>query len=316
MRSRLFINLGLLTLIAILATVAIMKPGKKEAEPFPLLAVDLQGMKRVTLQNKETLVFEKQDGQWRLTAPFAAPVNQVRIGQLLDVAKATTEASYPLKPEEAGQFGLDAPEAVLTLGDNSLQFGGTDPIKMRRYVRLGNTLHLVEDNFFHHLTATATDYVDKRLIPEGSKIQEIQLPGLKALRNGEGHWTVEPASESSTDLAELASVWATSRAIDVKRMDPKVVGETIRIGLVEGAPIEFIILKKSPELVLGRRDLGLQYEVTSETSRELLDQPKPMSQTPPANEPDGSEDETAEPHDDHDESGESGEEDHEDGDEG
>jgi hypothetical protein len=316
MRSRLFINLGLLTLIAILATVAIMKPGKKEAEPFPLLAVDLQGMKRVTLQNKETLVFEKQDGQWRLTAPFAAPVNQVRIGQLLDVAKATTEASYPLKPEEAGQFGLDAPEAVLTLGDNSLQFGGTDPIKMRRYVRLGNTLHLVEDNFFHHLTATATDYVDKRLIPEGSKIQEIQLPGLKALRNAEGHWTVEPASESSTDLAELASVWATSRAIDVRRMDAKVVGETIRIGLVEGAPIEFIILKKSPELVLGRRDLGLQYEVTSETSRELLDQPKPMSQTPPANEPDGSEDETAEPHDDHDESGESGEEDHEDGDEG
>jgi hypothetical protein len=202
------------------------------------------------------------------------------------------------------------------LGDNSLQFGGTDPIKMRRYVRLGNTLHLVEDNFFHHLTATATDYVDKRLIPEGSKIQEIQLPGLKALRNAEGHWTVEPASESSTDLAELASVWATSRAIDVRRMDAKVVGETIRIGLVEGAPIEFIILKKSPELVLGRRDLGLQYEVTSETSRELLDQPKPMSQTPPANEPDGSEDETAEPHDDHDESGESGEEDHEDGDEG
>jgi hypothetical protein len=316
MRSRLFINLGLLTLIAILATVAIMKPGKKEAEPFPLLAVDLQGMKRVTLQNKETLVFEKQDGQWRLTAPFAAPVNQVRIGQLLDVAKATTEASYPLKPEEAGQFGLDAPEAVLTLGDNSLQFGGTDPIKMRRYVRLGNTLHLVEDNFFHHLTATATDYVDKRLIPEGSKIQEIQLPGLKALRNAEGHWTVEPTSESSTDLAELASVWATSRAIDVRRMDAKVVGETIRIGLVEGAPIEFIILKKSPELVLGRRDLGLQYEVTSETSRELLNQPKPKSQTPPANEPDGSEDETAEPHDDRDESGESGEEGHDDGDEG
>jgi hypothetical protein len=316
MRSRLFINLGLLTLIAILATVAIMKPGKKEAEPFPLLAVDLQGMKRVTLQNKETLVFEKQDGQWRLTAPFAAPVNQVRIGQLLDVAKATTEASYPLKPEEAGQFGLDAPEAVLTLGDNSLQFGGTDPIKMRRYVRLGNTLHLVEDNFFHHLTATATDYVDKRLIPEGSKIQEIQLPGLKALRNAEGHWTVEPTSESSTDLAELASVWATSRAIDVRRMDAKVVGETIRIGLDEGAPIEFIILKKSPELVLGRRDLGLQYEVTSETSRELLNQPKPKSQTPPANEPDGSEDETAEPHDDRDESGESGEEGHDDGDEG
>lgn len=316
MKSRLLVNLGLLALIAILATVAIVKPGKKEVELSPLLAVDPQGLTRVTLQNKETLVFEKQDGQWRLTGPFAAPVNQVRVGQLLDVAKAPSEANYPLKPDEAGQFGLDAPQAVLTLGDKTLQFGGTDPIKMRRYVRLGDTLHLVEDNFFHHLTAAATDYVDKRLIPEGAKIQEIQLPGMKALRNAEGRWTVEPASESSTDLAELASVWATSRAIDVKRMDPKVVGETIHIGLVEGAPIEFVIVKKSPELVLGRRDLGLQYEVTSETSRELLNQPKPKSQTPPANEPVGSEDETAEPHDDLDESGESGEEGHDDGDEG
>ena len=316
MKSRLLVNLGLLALIAILATVAIVKPGKKEVELSPLLAVDPQGLTRVTLQNKETLVFEKQDGQWRLTGPFAAPVNQVRVGQLLDVAKAPSEANYPLKPDEAGQFGLDAPQAVLTLGDKTLQFGGTDPIKMRRYVRVDDTLHLVEDNFFHHLTAAATDYVDKRLIPEGAKIQEIQLPGMKALRNAEGRWTVEPASESSTDLAELASVWATSRAIDVKRIEPKVVGETIRIGLVEGAPIEFVILKKSPELVLGRRDLGLQYEVTSETSRELLNQPKPKSQTPPANEPVGSEDETAEPHDDRDESGESGEEGHDDGDEG
>jgi hypothetical protein len=304
MKSRLLVNVGLLTVIAILATIAIVKPGKEEVEPSSLLALYPQGLTRVTLQNKETLVFEKQDGQWRLTGPFAAPVNQVRIGQLLDVAKAPSEANYPLKPNEAGQFGLDAPEAVLTLGDNSLQFGGTDPIKMRRYVRLGDTLHLVEDNFFHHLTASATDYVDKRLIPEGAKIQDIQLPGLKALRNAEGRWTVEPASESSTDLAELASVWATSRAIDVKRMDSQVVGEAIRIGLVEGAPIKFVILKKSPELVLGRRDLGLQYEVTGETSRELLNQPRPKSLTPSVNEQDRPEDETTAPHDESDESGE------------
>jgi len=316
MKSRLLVNLGLLVLIAILATVAIVKPGKKGVEPSPLLASDVQGLKRVILKNKETLVFEKQNGQWRLTAPFVAPVNQVRIGQLLDVAKANSEASYPLKLDEASQFGLDAPQAVLTLDDNTLEFGGTDPIKMRRYVRLGSTLHLVDDNFFHHLTAAATDYVDKRLIPEGAKIQEIELPGLRASRNAEGHWTVEPASQSTTDLAELASVWATSRAIDVKRINPKAVGETIRIGLVDGAPIEFVILKKSPELVLGRRDLGLEYEVTAETARELLNQPKPTAEKPMSNEPEGSEDETSEQHDDQDESEEPGMEGHDDGDEG
>ncbi len=280
MQSRLLVNLILLAVIAILAAVAIIKPGKKEVAPPPLLAIDAHALTHVILQNRETLHFEKQDGQWRLTAPFAARLNQTRVSQLLDVANATSAAQYPLKADELAQFGLNPPQATLTLGDKVLQFGSTDPLKMRRYVRIGDTLHLVDDNFFHHLTAAATDYVDKRLLPEGAKIREIQLPGLRAVKSAEGKWIAEPAADLGTDLAELASVWATSRAIDVKQMDPSAAGDIIRIGLAEAEPIEFVILKTAPELVLGRRDLGLQYELTRETSRELLNQPKPMAPPP------------------------------------
>lgn len=186
MKSRLIMNLVLLAIIAVLGVVAFLKPGKQKPETPSLLTLDASALTRMTLQNKETLVFEKQDGAWRLTAPFVAPVNQVRAGQLLEVAKARSEANYPLKPEDVAQFGLDKPQAILTLGDATLQFGGTDPINMRRYVRLGDTLHLVDDNFFHHLTAPATDYVDKKLLPEGAKIRAIELPGLKATKNPGG----------------------------------------------------------------------------------------------------------------------------------
>ena len=289
MKPRFLVNLGLLAVIAVLATIAILKPGKNVVESTPLLALDLQGLNRVTLKNKETLVFEKKDGLWTLTSPFAAPVNQVRVGQLLDITKAVSEANYPLKSDDLAQFGLDAPQAVLGLDDTTLQFGGNDPIKMRRYVRIAETLHLVEDNFFHHLTATATDYVDKRLIPEGARIRDIKLPDLKASRDQQGKWTVEPHAKTGIDLAELASAWATARAIDVKRWNPVAEGETIQIGFNEGEALEFVIINKSPELVLGRKDLGLQYTLTAETSRELLNQPKPKSEAGPESDSDNDE---------------------------
>lgn len=277
MKSRLALNLGLLALIAILAAVAVLKPGKKE-EPQPtLLAGKLDDLNHVTLQNKETLTFEKRDGLWWLTAPFAAPVNQVRMRQLLEVGQAASSAHYPIKPEELAQFGLDQPQATLALGDSILQFGTTDPINMRRYVRVGDNLHLVDDNFFHHLTASATDYVDKKLIPEGAKIRQIELPGLKAMKGADGHWTAEPAGDGKTDWAELASTWATARAIEVKRLEKDSQGDTIRITLHEGSPIEFIILRKQPALTLARRDLGLQYEMTADTSRDLLNQKQPAT---------------------------------------
>lgn len=321
MKSRLIMNLVLLAIIAVLGAVAFLKPGKQEPETPSLLTLDADALTRMTLRNKETLVFERQDGVWRLTAPFAAPVNQIRAGQLLEVAKARSEAHYPLRQEDVGQFGLDKPQATLTLGDASLQFGGTDPINMRRYVRLGDTLHLVDDNFFHHLTAPATDYVDKKLLPEGAKIRAIELPGFKATKGPEGQWTAEPPGDGKTNLGELASSWATVRAIDVKRLDPgqdrEIVGETIRIGLAEGPPVEFVVLEKQPGLILARKDLGLKYEMTSETSRELLNLPKPP---PPAGgkpaEPGEDQDDDDDHHDERDESddghdgnGESGAED-------
>jgi hypothetical protein len=275
MKSRLALNLGLLALIAILAAVAVLKPGKKE-EPQPtLVAGKLDALSRVTLQNKEKLTFEKMDGLWWLTAPFAAPVNQVRMRQLLEVGQAVSSAHYPIKPGELAQFGLNQPQATLNLGDNMLQFGTTDPINMRRYVRIGDTLHLVDDNFFHHLTASATDYVDKKLIPEGAKIRQIELPGLKAMKGADGHWTAESAGDGKTDWAELASTWATARAIEVKRLEKDSQGDTIRITLHEGPPVEFVILRKEPALTLARRDLGLQYEITADTSRDLLNQKQP-----------------------------------------
>jgi hypothetical protein len=273
MKSRLTLNLALLAIVAILGGLAFFEPGKKKIEPAPIASVDENALTAITLKNKDTIVFEKKDGHWRLTAPIQAPANEIRVRQLIDIAKAGSEADYPVKAEDLAKFELDKPKATLILGNVTLDFGGSDPINMRRYVRAGDTLHLVNDDFFHHLTASATDYVDKKLLPESAKVKEIVIPGLKATLGQDGKWTQEPP-DAKANLPELASTWATARAIDVRRLDKPAQGDTVKIGLGEGNPIEFVIVQREPDLVLARQDMGLQYELTGETARQLLNLPK------------------------------------------
>lgn len=275
MKSRLILNLALLVVVAILGAFAILEPGKDEEAASALAPVDDNALTTVTLQNKETIVFEKKDGHWRLTSPIQAPANEIRVRQLIDIAKSKSESAYPVKPEELGKFELDKPKATLTLGGATLVFGGSDPINMRRYVRVGDTLHLVNDNFFHHLQAAATDYVDKKLLPENAKVREIVVPGLKATLGQDGKWAKEAAPENKADIPELATLWATARAIDVKRLEQPVRGDPVRIGLAEGGPVELVIIRREPDPILARPDLGLQYELTGETARQLLNLPKP-----------------------------------------
>jgi len=275
MKSRLILNLALLIVIAVLAAVAFFEPGKKKPETTPLASVDENALTAITLQNKDTITFEKRNGHWHLSKPFSAPANDIRIRQLIGIAEANSEAQYPVKAEELAKFELDKPKATLILDATTMNFGGSDPINMRRYVQIGDTLHLVNDDFFHHLTASATDYVDKKLLPEDAKIKEIFIPGLKASLGQDGKWTLEPPAEPNQSISDLLNAWNTARAIDVKRAEQPPQGDVIRIALAEGSPVEFYIAQREPDLLLVRPDLGLQYEVTGNAAKQLLSLQKP-----------------------------------------
>jgi hypothetical protein len=151
----------------------------------------------------------------------------------------------------------------------------------RRYVRNGEKLYLVDDGFSHQLASKATDFVDKKLIPEEATIRALTIPGLQLSKATEGGWTSVPALPSD-QLQDLMMQWSTSRAIEVRRGAPRVLGEKIELETSMG-PIRFSIYQKKPELILGREDLDLVFVMTGETARALLNQPpasppqKPMA---------------------------------------
>lgn len=283
MKKRLWLNLILLVAVAALASLAFLEPGKKEAKITHLAELDDSTVNEITLQNKERLVFQKREGQWWLASPFAAPANEIRIRQLLDIAKAESLLQYPLKQGDLAKFELDKPKFTLTMGPTKLIFGGSDPINMRRYVQIGETLHLVNDDFSHHLAASATDFVDKKLLPENAKPNEIFLPGLKAKTGQDGKWTLDPPVDASR-MADLVNAWQSARAIEVKRIEQPPQGDIVRIGFANHAPIEFVIVQREPDVLLARTDWGLQYVVAGESGKQLLSlkqpEPKPEEKKP------------------------------------
>lgn len=288
MNAKLLLNLILLVVLVALIGVAFYEPGKEEPKILRLAEVNTDSLNRFELRNQDTLVFEKRDNAWWLVAPFSAPASEGRVRQLFDVAKTESQARYPLKPEELAKFELDKPKAVLTLGQTRLAFGGFEPIDQLRYVQVGDTLHLVTDDFSHHLLAKPTDFVDKKLLPEDVAIKEIFLPGLKAKLGEQGQWYLEPPGDSAA-MAELASAWQSARAIEVSRFEQTPQGDVVRIGLSDGKSLEYAIVQREPDLLLVRSDLKLQYMLAAETGKRLLSLQKPQEGPAPKQDNEGKE---------------------------
>jgi hypothetical protein len=272
MKSKLWLNLGLLAVVGILTLLAAFEPGKKKEEVIPLAQFDAAAVQKIEISGKETLSLERKDGHWFIAAPFQAPANERRVDLLLKIPAKASAARYPAVSGELARFGLASPSAVLRLDDLVLEFGDSDPIQQRRYVKVGDTLHLVEDDFQHHLSAPATDYVEKKLLAENPDIVKIELPGLTLNREEGGKWRSEPAQPSPDPLYELVNAWKYARAYDVKRHEAKDAppAETIRVTLAQGKPVEFGIVRRAPELVLLRANWGLEFHLTEETSKSLL----------------------------------------------
>ena len=296
MNSKLWLNLGLLALVLALAGVAFFEPGREEPKVVHLTEVEVALANRVELLNKESMVFEKRDGHWWLAQPFSAPANEIRIQQLLEIPRAESEAQYPLKKEDLPKFELDKPKATLMVGGAKLMFGGSDPLDMKRYVQVGDSLHLVNDDFFHHLIAGATDFVDKKLLPEEVAPNEILLPGVHAKLGADGKWINEPVTDIDAGLPDLISAWRGARAIEVKRIDHVPQGDVVRIGYPGKPAVEFVIVQREPDLLLARTDWGLQYLLPAESGKRLLALQKPDTTAGSEEKLDSEEDESSGEH--------------------
>jgi hypothetical protein len=281
MASRLWLNLALLLLIAILGIIVFYEPGKQPA-PVPVRLTQLTPasithihIKRIS--GKDIELVKEANGQWWMHNPYYLPANEFRVQSLLRLAETESLSNHALDQLQPATYGLDRPRAIVTF-DRSTQisFGNTEPLQQRRYVQIGDQLHTTVDTFYYQAAANPTIYLNHALLPPDANIRKIVLPNLQ-LAFKDGQWQRTPLyPEYSADAnIELINNWRHAQALELRANDIKDARADIEIMLAEQAePIRFKLLQTEDETSLIRLGMGLQYVITNDTYDSLLALPE------------------------------------------
>jgi hypothetical protein len=161
MRRPILINLFLLLLVLLLAGLVWLSSGQQEKQPtIPLTSLVPDQITLITIENDNgpAIKMELEQSGWVMTQPSRAKVKSEKIAKLLEISKTKSTSRFEA-PQKLTEYGLNPPQAVLTLNQTRIEMGGTHPINHRRYMRIGNMIHLINDRFPHHLLATPDSFI-------------------------------------------------------------------------------------------------------------------------------------------------------------
>ena len=278
MSKRNLLNLILLGIVAILILVVVYEPGVEEKAKPRLATLDKTTINKITLERtgQRPLTLEKHDGNWMMQTPFQIRANKIKAESLLALVEQETFAQYPLKDLDVKSYGLDIPRASITFNDKErFDFGGTEPLNKRRYVRYHDTLYVINDYFYYQLMSPVTMFVDHKLLPQSDHITKLVLPAL-SLTLKDGTWQLHPKSDgqSNEQANELIENWKLTHAMQISDYDGKSAKQSAEVYLDnQDTPITFHILLDKEHFYLARPDLGLKYEIARDKANELFKLP-------------------------------------------
>lgn len=277
MTTRGILNLLLLLGVAALGLVVIYQPGIKPPPP-PVKLTTLQPDQitsiRIDHVGRPAIIMEKQAGHWRITAPRPLPGDDGRINSLLRLVQETSQARLPAKPADLRKYKLDHPNIRLTFDKTVFAFGDTDALNGRRYVQVGDTVHLITDMYYYQLDGDLASFVSTHLLPDKATITALTLPAVTLQRDAQGHWQMQPEKPgvSADAIQTLIDAWRQGNALWVKPYKSGVSQGSVTVTLANPAEtLHFDIMATQPELILARPDIGMQYHLSPDNAKTLLD---------------------------------------------
>jgi len=278
MSPRNLLNLALAGIAVCLGLIAYYRPGLEPATaPQPITTLDAAQVRLIEVSRRErpALTFTRQDGGWLLGGDPPLPASPFQLNSLLAILHAEARREYPADTLDLRQLGLDPPEASIRIDDvPTLEIGTTEPLDNLRYVRHGATVYLLEDSYQHLINADRSNFVARRLLEEHAVITRLALPELTLAQNEAGHWELHPENPavSADAIQQLLSGWQQARALYVRPWRQETSGAGITVQLAGGGkPLDFILLSRSPEFILARPDLGIEYHFSKDTEKQLLE---------------------------------------------
>ena len=171
------INLALLALAAVLALLIRLSPDSDpQQEITPLTRQSPEEVRKITVSNRHgSFTLARRSGDWRMTAPHAAEADAERIADLLEILSTPSYQQFTLPEIDLAEFGLQPPAASVRIDGLTLELGAIHPFNQRRYLRIGDRLHLIKDRFPHHFLARAEAFASPRPPLDGAPGQTEPL---------------------------------------------------------------------------------------------------------------------------------------------
>lgn len=276
MRRQALLNLFMLILVAALTLVVLFGP-----EPDPstgTVAIGTQAaadIRRIELHiaGSPALRLERSAGDWILPGKPRWRLNATLIDRVLALPQAASHARYPIDGVELGELGLVQPRLRVLLNDTEYRFGAQEPLNNRRYVQVGDRVHLITDTLIHQLGGETFDWVSRRPLPPDATPVRVKLPHLTLDRDAEGRWRLDPANaEIAPDaINTLIDEWRFARALAVEPYRAVETFERIEITLPDDArALVFEAVRGDDAWFLQRADLGLRYRFDAAAAQRLL----------------------------------------------
>ncbi len=273
MQKRLLTLLCLFLVVAGLTVFFFVSDAPEEDDAKVLLSnIDTNDIKQITIQRADRgdIVFQKLGESWFMVSAVKTRANMARIHAMLRLPHSRSFAQIHVKGTPLSTYQLDPAPIVLRLDEHEFFFGTSDPLDDRRYVMFNNTIHLLNDSLFHQLSQAPMFFISTRLVPETETISSIQFSDHVVSSTGQT-WSLSPANDavSAERLEDLVETWGKGLARQVRQYSATGAGERIIVKFRSGRAARFDVLSSTPELILGRSDLALEY-VLDQHVAELL----------------------------------------------
>ena len=269
--QRIWINIFLLVIIFVLSAIIFSNKNEIEDELLPLSSINPKSIININVQRKnlDNLSFSKSNGVWNMITPFQFQANKARIESILKILEIKSYKKFNLDEVDIAQFSLGSPTIVLELNENKFSFGTNNPINQRRYILFNKKIHMVDDFHFPQLTTNATYFAETKLLPDKTNIISIRFPEYTIQLNN-GKWQASIPEYNEEKAKQIINKWQGVIAVSVNKYEKQEGQKIITINSTSGNEINFAIVATAPHLILGREDLGIQYNMDMNDAKQMF----------------------------------------------
>lgn len=271
MNQRIWINISLLVVIFVLSVIIFFNKNEIEDELLPLSSINPKSIININVQRKnlDNLFFSKSDGVWNMITPLQFQANRARIESILKILETKSYKQFNLDEVDIAQFALRSPAVILELNENKFSFGTNNPINQRRYILFNKKIHMIDDFHFPQLTTNAAYFAENKLLPDKANIISIRFPEYTIQLNN-SKWRASVPEYDEEKVKQIINKWKEISAISVSKYEKQEGQKTITINSMSGQEINFAIVATAPYLILGREDLGIQYNMGIDDAKQMF----------------------------------------------